>query len=992
MPYEIIDIPLNSGLNTKADSRALPPPGLSVASDVQFDEVGGLQTRPQFLAITDAAGNTIADIRRVTAYGDELVAFSKDKVWSYSGGDGLWTERAEYLAVDTNEESRFVTTGDQYDADRAEFSGLTFFTWTEDTPSGTVAYVAAVDSATGAIKLSPTAVKSGATRCRLIAAESRIFLTYVVSVTLWIRAYQADLSSSETSRSVSSFVSYDAIQDPEVPESIIIAIARTANYTVARYDENPSQSLAVTFARSSTGPISIAYDLDTGGVLCVSRYGSSTEILGDIMSDSFVDVSAGNIIRAAGTAVDQLSSSYDSVALCHVIWSAGETSGSGSFALGTNTISNAGAVGTKSNVVLRCGLASRAFTHDGNVYAWAAFAAVSQGALTAQLQNSYFLFRVDGLVVAKAVAMQAGGFAATSGSLPGVQDLGFGAFAWCGLQRRIIPLGQQQRGYAAKSLQDIEFSFDSNEARRTAQLGETLYISGGQLSQFDGRSITEVGFSTFPWELSIIPTAGSNLNGTYNWKQTYSWFNAKGEFERSTSATIFDQAITTNQASMVGVNLHVTAKKSANGEVAGEFWRQVADAAVGAPFYLVTSKDPSATLDNRYVENDTTAGTMATFIDDLSDGDLISREDFPENAGGTLANLAPPSASIVIATQDRLLLAGIPGSPNRLVYSRTRDDGEIASFNDYLFLDLPAVGGRITALALLGETLIVFKESAIYSIPGDGFDNAGGGQNYGPARILPSDVGAVSQEAVALTSKGILFKSSKGFYLLGYGGQVQYVGAAVADFDPDSVVSMHVIESQHQVRIVTDARTIVWDYLLAGMQQDPLVVGQWATWAIYGVDSVVWSNTHHVVNATADSLLAQSSSHSGAGDLPQLDITMGWIKTDGLQGYGLVRRMLILGEYLGAHDLRVRAAYNYDDTWIDDKTWTVSPTTIGGPLQLEHGLSRPKCESVKFRITAQAVGAATAPTTKALNLTGMSLEVKRKNNHFGKGMGAAQKQ
>lgn len=990
MAYEIIDIPLSGGLNTKADEKGMNGPGLLRASDVQFDDTGGIQTRPQYQAILSAAGNTISDIRKVVAYGDELVAFSKDKLWSYSSGDGLWTERAEYLAVKVDEKPRFVSTAEQFDCDRIEKDGIAFFCWSETTPSGTESYVAAIDVATGAVKLSPTIIKVGATRARLVQTTNRVCLVYAVMATpaLWVRMYDpGDLSSSETSLNVSGLVAFDLIQDPNTEDRVVLVASRATQYTVARYSEAPAQVLSSVKARTADGAIAVASDAIDANRICVVR-SNGAAIRADILDDSFGDQSVSTtLIAALGAVVNQISAIYDGASECRVFVSSAENAGTVSFGLQYGAIDNSGAAGATEVMMRRVGLASHAFMHDGSPCVWVAFASESSGFLTAQLQNSYFLLRVDGLIVAKAVNARAGGFCVSTGALPGVQEVSSGRFVSCATVRGIVPLGQDQRGYSARSPQEVSCEFDSNQARRTAQLGKTLYIAGGFISQYDGRSIVEVGFHTFAWDLGILPTTGASLSGTYNWKQSYSWPNAKGELERSTTATIFDQIMSTHRASIVGVSLHLTAKTGASGECASEFWRQIADAPVGAPFFLVTSKDPSATGDNGFVENDPGAVLMPTFNDDLADSSLISREPFPENAGGTLASLTPPGAAIIIATQDRILLA----TRDSIRYSKLRGVGEIAAFHDRLFVDLPSNGGPITSLAFLGETLIVFKEAAIYALPGDGHDNAGGGQNYGPARVLPADVGAVSHEAVVLTPKGLLFKSFKGWYLLGHGWQVQYVGGAVADFDDEQVLSMEIMKSQHQVRILTDSRTLVWDYLLVGLEQDPTMVGQWASWEITGADAVMWNGVHLIVNSAEDRLLAQASDHSGVGDLPQLDVETGWIRTGGLQGMGLVRRALVLGEHRGAHDLRVRVAYNYDDEWIDDKTKTIAAETTG-PLQFEHGLSRPKCESVKFRITAQAAGGTTPPTTMALNLTGISLEIKRRRNHFGKGLSAARRQ
>lgn len=1140
MPYEIIDIPLAAGLNTKAETRAMQPPGLSVCKNAQFDEIGGTQTRKPYAEILDHASNIIADIRKIVEYEDEFVAFSKGKLWSYASGDGLWTERAEHLAVDVDEHPRFVSTAEQYDCDRIEKDGVTMYCWSEDTQSGTASYVAAIDSATGAVKLSPTEIKAGATRPRLVTTTNKICLAFAVIGTpaMWFRMYDpADLSSSEASQGLSGLVAFDIIQDPNTPTRVIAAASRGTSYQISRYDETPSQVTSSNKARTTDGAISVASDAIDGDAVCVA-YSAGTAVRADILNDAFTDQTINSVITAYSTTVNQISAVYDGASTCEIFCSSAEATNNTQWASQYGSVDNAGTSGTPGVLVNRCGLASKAFEHDGSVYIWVAFAQVSVGDLVAQLQNSYFLYRSDGLLVAKAVASTAGGFSVSEGYLPGVQDLGSNAWAWCGINRGIVALGQGQKGYSARSPQDVVFAFDSDEARRTAVLGKTLYISGGQLMQFDGTNLVEVGFHTYPWDTGALPNGAGTPSGTHNYFESYSWHNAKGEVERGTKVSIFDASPVNEKVDLTGSPLHITAKTGTAGEVAVEFWRQVDAAPVGAPAYLVTSKDPSATGDNGYVENAPSDLALATITDNLSDAELIKLETWPENGGLILESLAPPAASIIVATQSRLIVAGIPGYPNRVGYSKERVQGEIASFHDILLVDIPPSGGDITAIAFLGETVVAFEESAIYALDGNGLDNGGGGQNYGPPRALPADVGAVSQEAVALAPNGIIFKSSKGWYLLGYGGQAQYIGAAVADYDSDTVKAIHVMEDQHQVRILTDARILIWDWLVPA----PDGTGAWSEWSVSdGVSACMFGDTYHytngskvlaeqsdwsewngpaatlngsigvattTVNLTGDvsdwpipsalmlsrglaveevkriasrasstqvvlgtdstdnahadgatAELAFFATQSGAiavddttltiaaidewpttgyallgygtanvetvtfikdsattmaispatkthshgdevvgiaAESQGLDLETGWIKFAGLQGYKMVQRILVLGEYLGAHDLRIRVAYNYAETaagptWVDDKTITVSPTVINGPLQIEYGPQRGKCQSIKIRITAQTIGTTLSPLTEALKLTALSLRVGLRKGQY-QGLPAAQRQ
>ena len=80
------------------------------------------------------------------------------------------------------------------------------------------------------------------------------------------------------------------------------------------------------------------------------------------------------------------------------------------------------------------------------------------------------------------------------GHLPSVHDTATDSYAWCGIERRQINLDTKGNSeYAARAPRDITFDFDSDTARRVASLGRTMYISGGQIVQFDGNAPVELG-------------------------------------------------------------------------------------------------------------------------------------------------------------------------------------------------------------------------------------------------------------------------------------------------------------------------------------------------------------------------------------------------------------------------------------------------------------------------------------------------------------------
>lgn len=387
---------------------------------------------------------------------------------------------------------------------------------------------------------------------------------------------------------------------------------------------------------------------------------------------------------------------------------------------------------------------------------------------------------------------------------------------------------------------------------------------------------------------------------------------------------------------------------------------------------LVTSNDPSVTSvgDNGYFPN---IDGRYSESDNLADSDLLLREEFDQE-GSTLEHLSPPAATIVAATQFRLFLAGIAGNPYQVWYSREREDGEVATFHDNLTIDVPPTGGAITGLGFLDGTLIVFCEHAIWSLPGDGLDNTGNGQNYGPARLISSDIGAVSHDSIALTPRGLVFQSTKGIYLL---GESLTPMRAPADFT-DTISSALVMESKHQVRFtfVNDGGCLVWDYR----------VNEWSEWTSSteignALHAAIWNGTHHYASSSA--VLAEQATW-GTAVTYALDVETAWIPVGvpGIKmGQGKVLFAQLLGEVISACDVRVQVARNYASDangpiFFHSKFWPVTPVTVGGPLQVRHAPSIRPMEAVKFRITAYASGSTTNPPTGgAIKLTGLALQV-----------------
>lgn len=992
LQFATLNIPLGAGLSQREDDRTRNAPALDRCVDAQFDEVGGLQLRYPFASIGNSiyGGGTISNARKLAVNGDELLCFTSDSLYSWSPQLAAWVLKGTHLAAKVTATDRFVSTGDQVECDRAELNGTVVYAWRDNTS----VYAAAIDKTSGTVLAAPTKISGtdNASKPRLVALSTKILLFLTNATTINIEAIAIDPASPSTAIGgarttiVAQNGYYDVVKIVgQDVAALVVTLNPTTSYQVMRISAALAAASTSNKARTSTGPIAISSD-PSGTYLQVARVNAT--IKGDLLSaTTLADVFTNQAI-GTGT-VTHLTCAHRSVQnggayRAYVFWSDDGTSYVGGSTVKSNWVDTANTLGTEA--VFRVGaleLASRAFDYNGSVFVHLVFAGTTSGAgyTAAALQNTYYLYRDDHALISKALPGTAGGFS-SSGHLPGVALTSGSTYAWCGTVRRVVPLDAYD-GYADRGPCDVAVSFDSNEARRCVRLGKTLYITGGEILQYDGSQLTEVGFDYYPYNFTAGTQPGAALAalGGYTYKPTYRWTNAQGETERSTTAAYASITVgaSTRDGGVSNLKcLNVTRKTSPQPAI--ELWRTAVNPTSSAPYYLVTSADPTVggAVANGYIANDDTQSevynTLPSFDDAFTDAVLTTKETNPETSG-VLEYLAPPPATIIAASETRIFLAGIPGDPDRVWYSRLRNEGEIAAFHDALTFTVPPAGGAITGLAFLNETLLVFRQFAIYAFPGDGYANDGTGINYGPARVLSTDIGAVSAEGLAVIEQGIVLKSSKGYYLLNKGWALDYIGAPVVDYDSEAPLAIHVLTNRHHVRILTSARMLVWDYL----------ANQWGEWTIAsGLDAAIWNGAHHYLTSTA--VKAEQTSYSGVDY--GLDIETAWIKLDQLQGFGRIRRLLALGEYRSAHALRIRLARDYwkdgANTYFQDTAWTVTPATVGAPEQVRIGPAIQQMEALKIRITPclSAVSTSSPPTGEAVKLSGLALELGLKEGPY----------
>lgn len=1019
LPTQMMPIPLSQGLLTKGDKRAKDQ-ALDLCVDVEFDNVGGLRMRKPFTILTDATvtGGSTSDTgvnRGLAVVGDELVLMTQTGLYSWSASVGKWVFRDTHAAVTVTEDDVFPTNSDQSWCDRAELGNVIVTVWAVTTATGGAGnsvMVAARDKLTGAVLLTPTttaAVSGPLTGIQIVALQTKILLLQA-SNTSSLKAIAIDPANLATSVAAAwttiiagiGDVGFDAIRIPNT-DTALVALNQSpissGSYVIAKV----TAALAVTSATHtptnmrSSDTLAVAIDPTVTTVVLAYSAGSASppHINADVITLSTLAITHANVDLGAVAGNNAIGGGgpnpayypirvaaafrTDGSGKCFVFWASGETNSQITFGhpiyftSEVNWIQATGTTGTKAGFIGDMSIASRAFDHGGNVYVWGVFAGQTPGTAVAggwtSLQNTNFLYRDDGTLIAKCLSDRSAGFSPTSvgepSVLPGVVSADGVTYTWCGTSRRIVPIGFGNT-YSGRAPTDVSFTFDDDRARRSVQVGKTMYLPGGQVLQYDGISLTELGFHVFPWMFtSVFNATGSIAAGAYAVKVTTKSTNATGEIDRSTTATDTLPSISASQSIDTTVTPLYITRKIANPPTI-EVWRTIVAPVAASPFYLVTSQDPTVlTNPNRYLPNDPTAITLPVFNDNLPDATILQHQPNPEN-GSVLAAIAPPPATIIASTDTRIFLGGIAGDDHTIWYSKQRNDGEVVNFDDSLTFSVPAVGGAITAVAFLNGQPVVFRETAIYVYAGSGDDNTGNGSNYELSRVVSTDLGAINQEGIANVDDGLMFKSDKGWFHLDLGLTLSYIGFGVATFDGETVVSSVSVTAQHQVRFLTANRLMLYDTL----------VSQWSTWSIVGaVDGVIWNGVY--VYADANNVYVQNADYTGINY--GFSIETNWIKINDQQGRGIARAVNLLGEMKGAFALRVRLARDYLSDgaggWLyhTDRTVVPAPSTVGGPVRVRTAPTQKRCGAIKVRLDSYAVDGVSPPTAQSCDLTSLAL-------------------
>lgn len=533
----------------------------------------------------------------------------------------------------------------------------------------------------------------------------------------------------------------------------------------------------------------------------------------------------------------------------------------------------------------------------------------------------------------------------------------------------------------------------------SVEFGNSVYITGGLLMQYDGTAMFENNMVAPP----VLRTnnVGAAAAGTWDtdwtnpaitteapyYKAIYETISAYGE--RTKSPTTF---ICKGDYGTLGANDEIevqfdplTVTRRVKSTSIDNIASKVTLALYRTPFPNDTifqklnaytnnqlgwftsdslSLAPSSVFDRGSTDindSDPGRGLLGPTLGALSTVCLSYRIDSSEplyTDSGEYENVLPYGGCTGIAVhQDRLWICG--GEEADLIwYSKPRADNRTAEFALEQQIRLP--GRSVVALASMDQLLYVFCEDAVFAIDGQGPNAKGEEGSFSEPFPVTLALGTSQPRSVISTPIGIFFKSQAGMYLIDRGTrQAVWIGQALADtFDTyTDVLAAQVVQDKTQVRfsVYNDELGVGFVVVFDWEEQ------RWTKWAYtnvtYVADMSDWQDHNTAVLGSSGGLYEENYSKFLDDETPYYAYAeTGWLSFGSLQGFKRIRKVGLLMEKLGNHGVDVQLWFNYTKTGLT-ATKAFSSTeinTIQGPEWVRVTMPYQKQPSVKLRLTETA--------------------------------------
>lgn len=525
-------------------------------------------------------------------------------------------------------------------------------------------------------------------------------------------------------------------------------------------------------------------------------------------------------------------------------------------------------------------------------------------------------------------------------------------------------------------------------AQQAVQLGQSTYIAGGDIVSYDGSAMSEQCFPLFPEGIgvTVVVGGGAMTAGVHQVVAVYEYVDGAGQRHQSAPSPAVSFTVAANGRFTISIPTLLVSMKSTiattTQTVSIVLYLTVA---AGTTFFRITSialPTLNSTSANRVTLTNLNPGADTAFSGNEI---LYSQPDNPSTS--TLPNNAPAPCSMLMVHQNRLWFDKAD-QPLAFGYSQQYFQGLGLQFNETLGGILPSASGGLVGMASMDDKAILFTASRPFVIYGTGPTASGGFSNYSDPIGIASDVGCSSRQSILSTPHGIIFKSPKGWYMLGRGLDVTFIGSGVAMYDGNDVTSATMLGNEQECRFTSSSGvTLVFSYDVDGSYQ-------WSTSTrqipLGASDALYWATISRFVMCAPAMGVVRDTPGIYLDDYAGNTYGISWgartafLKLDVLERFQRVRELYLTMTATGnpaAMSDTLQLTVDFDDAYSGSPgayAQTINMSTLaaalapGQPIDIRHSLRRQKCKSVAFTFVDVSDGSG---GVQLLGLQALALEV-----------------
>jgi len=906
--FQNLEVTLGA-LNTDADPASLPPGTLTVCSNVSSEEPGCYVKRFGYGAVSAPAA-PLPSVRRLLARDTELVAVDNAAgLWSFltlSSGP-TWTKRAEPVPQPTASAKSVYVERSSAATSPAEptvayANGVICHAFI----SGVKARVSLELTADGTIALENYDVGVAGVdyvQIRAVAAGN-----YIVVIFASIASQRIDALSINTATlaTVGPSAIFSGISVSAGTPSLAACELSATDIVIAWQSATPS----IGTARITASTLAVAANSAPAIEACagmlsvvatVGEYGFLSYVNGANWRGCFFNPStmvqtvAPFTIAAGGAGAQSRVTAIrtSSTTLIPLIDTAPVAATTQAFVRFT-TVTTAAAVGAI-RTIFNARLISEGWAYSGrwfvNLYYQTIFGAVRQ--------NTYFTVELSTVTTApfsEVMAMHAYRTAGdNNANLPNLSRVAAlsadefrfdetPSFKLIGMPNTIF------------SISSYGINFADHKAYQSVQIGQSAFIGGGVVSEYDGFHLTEANFLLAPAIISATPGAvgaGGMDNGTYSYIAIYESVDIHGNTIRSSMSAPVSATTTAGaglgKVTLIFEQLEMT-RLGSTGRRSGVIAVYRTKASGSTYFYVGSGASTGS------VAIDVSVGT-ATYTDFVNDS-LIGVNNNLYTTGNALEREPPPPAIVMVVHRNRVW--GISSADPRVVfYSGEYVSGESVWFSTAQQFRMD-VGGDCTALASLDDKLVIFKADRIFIVTGEPPNQLGQGASLTSPQLVSADCGCSDHRTVCNIPSGVMFNSAKGMHLLSRSLETVFMG------EPSAYVASSPNNAAAEIMsavMVPDVREVRFEMLQSPPGYDQKLVynyrdNRWMTHSnITGrtpVGGVVANGHYYCARSTGAVYLESRSDYLDAGAFVPSALTLAPISPAGKQGLARVQRCNVL--------------------------------------------------------------------------------------------------